>query len=271
MLGIDTRASIAEVDEALRAGVRWWNAQQANPKYRHLAPEALARLREARETLLDPMRRQSYDRSLQAFRHAHREARWQPIRDLMDVLFLKPPATIAQEDLLIRYAQKRGIDDEEIERLLQEEFLRRALTRPLRLPPNALPQHPPHIRFGYRVAIGTISLTAAGIVAMSLFDLSRPAILLMLPLLNNLRLLVRGLSLPERTHKDQPNAWDWLAGITVLGGSTVAALADAWRSMLFPLGASVSFLVWLAWLHLTLLWQKTPMRPTDPLDPFNDG
>ncbi len=270
MLGIETRASIAEIDEALRSGVRWWNGQQANPKYRHLAPEALARLREARETLLDPMRRQNYDRSIQAFRHAHREARWQPIRDLMDVLFLKPPATAAQEDLLIRYAHKRGLDDEEIERLIQEEFLRRSLTRPLRVAPNALPQHPPNVRFGYRLSIAMIGLSAFGLFAMSLFDLSRPAVLLMLPLLNNLRLLVRGLHLPERTEKDQPNAWDWMVGITVLGGSTLAALFDAWRSTLFPLGASLSVLIWLTWLQVVLLWRKTPLRPEDPLAPSLD-
>jgi len=106
--------------------------------------------------------------------------------------------------------------------------------------------------------------------AMSLFDLSRPAVLLMLPLLNNLRLLVRGLHLPERTEKDQPNAWDWMVGITVLGGSTLAALFDAWRSTLFPLGASLSVLIWLTWLQVVLLWRKTPLRPEDPLAPSLD-
>ena len=58
MLQLEAQSSLEELEEGLRMAQRWWNAQQANPKYRGKASGALARLREARELLLDPIRRQ---------------------------------------------------------------------------------------------------------------------------------------------------------------------------------------------------------------------
>ncbi|MCB9637666.1 MAG: hypothetical protein H6728_17585 [Myxococcales bacterium] len=267
MLQLDPRASLAEIEEALRLGIRWWNGQQANPKYRHLAPEALTRLREARETLLDPMQRQTYDRSLQAFRHAHREARWHPIRDLIDVLLIQGRCSVAQEDLIIRYAQKRGLIEEEIERLLEEEFLRRGLKRPVRHQAHERPQHSDSVQTGYRVAITLMFLSGVGLFVLPFLGKSRSSVLLMLPLLNNIRLLFRGLTLAERTQEHDAGGWEWFSGIAIFGGATTAALLDLWTSSLFPFGLGIVTLLWLSWLQLVLLWRHTPPRPQDPFDP----
>ena len=62
MLHLEPHCRLEHIEEALQAAQRWWNGQQANPKYRHRARDALARLREAREILFDPIRRQTYDR-----------------------------------------------------------------------------------------------------------------------------------------------------------------------------------------------------------------
>jgi hypothetical protein len=259
MLLIEPRASLREIEEALREAVRWWNGQQANPKYRDHAAEALARLAEARTIFFDPMRRQAYDRSLQILRHAHREARWQPIRDLMAVLVATQGRfTLAQEDLVIRCARHRGLEEEEIERLLQEETLHLGVKRPPRLLDDLSQRHPPKLQHGYRLAMVLLSLSAVSLALMPIFSLTRPAILLMVPLINDIRLWVRGITFFQRKHESL-SAWEWLSGIMILGGSTFAAIFDMWQHPFLPLGLISVLLIWSLWLLLTVLWKETPL------------
>jgi Flp pilus assembly protein TadD len=68
LLGVPPTASQADVQHALRQAIRTWSKQTARPELdrRHAAERTMRHLREAREVLLDPQRRQEYDRMLAA-------------------------------------------------------------------------------------------------------------------------------------------------------------------------------------------------------------
>lgn len=262
MLHIDYTAKLEQIESSLQEAQRWWNGQQANPKYRHRANDALARLREARSVLLDPVRRQTYDRQRQAQSQNWREVRWQPVRELLDILLENNRCSYAQQQLIIRFAQRRNLSDEEISILLNEEFLRREID--VMPPPNLNPAPQNTLttsRIGYYITMVLMSVAFLGIIGLSLFySLHRAAILLTFPLLNDLRLLVRGMILSPNTQKkddSSTNAWDWIVGFAVLGGATAASILDIEHHAAFPLGLTIAALIWLAWLILVLLWHQS--------------
>lgn len=260
MLHLEPHCRPEQVEEALRHAQRWWNAQQANPKYRHRTRAALARLREAREVLLDPVRRQTYDRQRQAVQQHWRQVRWQPVRELMDVLLLDNTCSHQQEQLLVRFARRRNLTDDEIRILLNEEFLRRDVAREPE--PEPLPLSEASSRWrevGHKAVISCLALALVGLSVLPLYNLTSPAILLLVPWLNDVRLLVRSLYLPRPSQEEQPsvNGWDWLAGVAVLGGATATALATMQRHTMLPLGIGVAALIWSAWLLLVILWRPS--------------
>lgn len=265
MLHLEPHCRPEQIEKALREAQRWWNGQQANPKFRHKAREALARLREARAVLFDPMRRQSYDRQRQATHHQWRKSRWQPVRELMDVLLQNSRCSHRQEQLLVRFAQRRNLTDEEIEILLNEEFLQRGIEREPEPAVVSKEQQSFWQTLGYRSIMTLMLAATGGIVVLSFNNLVTPATLLMFPLLNDIRLLVRGLYLkpsPKDEERASTNGWDWLVGVAVLGGATATSLSVMQRHSLFPLGVTVAALLWLAWLWLVVLWSKT--SPDEP-------
>ncbi len=266
MLHLEPHCRPEQVEKALREAQRWWNGQQSNPKFRHKARAALARLREARTVLFDPMRRQSYDRQRQATHHQWRQTRWQPVRELMDVLLEDNTCSHRQERLLVRFAQRRNLTDNEIAILLNEEFLQRGIERE---PEPEVSQTRGLSSFGqkvgYRAVMVLMFAASAGIMVLSFNQLVTPATLLLFPLLNDIRLLVRGLYLkpsPKDEERASVNGWDWLVGIAVLGGATVTSLSAMQRHPMFPLGVTVAVLLWLAWVGLVALWSKT--EPSEP-------
>lgn len=261
MLHIEPHSRIEQIEETIQLAQRWWNGQQANPKYRNKSREALARLREARHILFDPMRRQSYDRQIQATRQQWRQLRWQPVHELMDVLLTGDSCSREQEQLLIRFALRRNLTEEEIRILLNEEYLRRNVEPELEPESDTTTPKPTSFWYtlGYRFVGFSLAVAMFGILWLSVQTQTTPAILLMVPWLNDIRLLVRGLYLkPPAPHekKASVNGWDWLAGIAVLGGSTGTALVALQHRPLFPLGVVVSSLIWFSWLLLIGLWHR---------------
>lgn len=251
MLHLAPHADLSQIEEALYQAQRWWNAQQSNPKYRRHANEALARLREAKEILLDPIRRQEYDRQNQHLQHTYKMQRWQPVGDLIDVLVDTHTCTYEQHLLLMRFAQKRGWNEREATDLLAEEYLRRNIH--LLAPPQSPTQREtePSISGTHMLIIGLMLCSLMCILLLPFYNLSRPAILLSFPLFNNLRLLMRAWM--PHTPSASVNGWDWLVGIAVLGGSTITALSDLQTTSWLPLGLVSTALSWLSWLWLTLL------------------
>lgn len=247
MLHLDPLAQLAQIEEGLHKAQRWWNAQQANPKYRRQAGEALARLREARGILLDPIRRQEYDRQLQQFRQLYRARQWQPIRDLLDVLLDDQLCTHPQHMLIRKFAAKRGLTEDEIDTFLSEELLKREIR--LQAPPEPKQAvtrrtlQPAHVGI-----LGLMALSLLGLLILPWFDMSRPAVLLAFPFFNNVRLMMRLLETPNTNQPSQTtNGWDWLVGTAVLGGATVTALLELHHTTMFPLGFATAILLWLSW------------------------
>ena len=264
MLHLERHSRLEQIEEALQAAQRWWNGQQANPKYRHQARDALARLREAREVLFDPIRRQSYDRQRQSTRQNWRKMRWLPVSELIDVLLKEQTCSHAQEELLVNFARRRNLTEEEIRILLNEEFLRRDIEREPE--PEPRPTRSVWHIFGYRSVIAFLSIAFLGILVLALYGSASPAILLLVPMLNDIRLLVRGLYWQAIPEENQPsvNGWDWLVGIAVLGGASVTALVTMQNDPMLPLGIGVATLIWLSWLALVLLWQNPPPLKPSP-------
>lgn len=259
-LHLHPRAPLPELEDALKQAQRWWNGQQANPKYRRQAPDALARLTEAREILFDPIRRQEYDRTLQAFRRSYRELRWQPIRDLVDLLLEDGTCDHQRQHLIVRFAKRRGLQQADIETMLGEEFLRRNIewidntTAPISSPSSQA-----SIRPKYNPSIAMLSLSFVGLLLLPFFGEAHNAILLFVPFINTARLLAKGLYLPKTT-PTQTNLWGWFVGIVVLGGATLTSLFSLQHSSAFPIGLFSAVMLWSAWLALTILWEQRPLE-----------
>lgn len=254
MLHITPQSGPEEIEQALGQAQRWWNAQQANPKYRRQAGEALARLREAKEILLDPIRRQEYDRHLQHFRQRHRAGRWQPVQDLIEVMIQDNAlCTQEQHDLLSRFAQKRGFSEEEFDALVSQAFLKQGIQVWTPDPPPEVPVRRP-LSAAHQLNIAMISGALLGILFLPFCDLSRPAVLLSFPLFNNVRMLLQDLF--PAPQSASANGWDWFAGIALFGGATLTALFELSATRWLPVGLASAGLLWLSWGWLFFLQRQ---------------
>lgn len=265
MLGLSPAATEEELESGMEGAQRWWNAQQANPRFRDKTAPAQARLREARQLLLDPIRRQEYDRDLQALRQEMMRATREPVLGLIATALDQGELSGETRALIVAFAERYGVHPTEAGAMI-EDAEAEAPQRPATVPAVA---PPPQTEILLRPTPSWAFLTSALLLGCGaalgiwLVVAEHPiaAVLLGVPWLNDLR-LVALLAAGRPRPPVRSASWEWFLGLVLLGGATLGAMAELWPTAMLPLGFVAAGLVWTAWVLLTLFLRRLD-RPGD--------
>ncbi len=253
MLELSPLASPKEIESAIDEALLWWGKLYLDPEYRERALVAFERLERAREVLLDPIARSRYDRQRQLAQEYWSQLRWQPVRELMEILVRDGSCGVEEYRLLKSFARKRKLSTGEFEALLFAE----ASSQGIRLPLSAKIDSESKNRFErpfFRISLILFLVSILLLILLPVLDwgLFQSAFLLSIPVANNLRLLIQNPSDRGEVVSSLKSPVNWFIGLTVLGTPTVVAFLDFYSHHLFTWGALAIGTIWFNWLWLVI-------------------